>query len=135
VDRLNIVGMIVSPGSSHASRVDVVRHDIAVVCELYMAEWAFPALFDNLAVEQPPHLCVGTKFPVSPRMMEVFNPLYAQLIHLSDPQDCLSATAGQRAMDGTILITAKFHWISSRWLCFRENVKRVIGTLFLGACL
>jgi hypothetical protein len=68
-------------------------------------------------------------------MMGVFNPLYAQLIHRSDPWDCLPAAAEQRAMDGTILIAAKFHWISSRWLCLRENVKRVIGTLFLGARL
>jgi hypothetical protein len=129
---LNIVGMVISPGSSHASWIDVVGNDVVVAGELHMAECAFPTLFDNLAVEQPSHLRVGTEFPVSPRMMGVFNPLYAQLIHLSDPWDWLPATAGQRAMDGTILIAAKFHWISSRWLCGRENVTRIIGTLFAG---
>ena len=67
---LNIVGMVVSPGSSHASWVDVVRHDVVVVGELHMAEHALPVLFDNLAVEQPTHLCVGAEFPVSPRIVE-----------------------------------------------------------------
>jgi hypothetical protein len=133
--RLNVVGMIVSPGSSNAAWVDVVGNNVIVVSEVHIAECAFPALFDNLAVEQPPHLCVGAEFSISPRMMDVFNPLHAQLIQFSDPWDWLPPTAGQRAMDRTILIAAKFHWISSRWLCFRENVKRVIGTLFLGAVL
>jgi hypothetical protein len=101
--------MVVSPGSSHPSWVDVVRHDVVVVGELYMAECALPVLFDNLAVEQPPHLRVGAEFPVSPRMMGVFNPLHPNLI---DPRDWLPATAAQRAMDGTILIAAKFHRFS-----------------------
>jgi hypothetical protein len=86
--------MVVSPGSSHPSRVDVIGNDVVVAGELYMAKCALRALFDNLAVQQPPHLCVGTEFPVSPRMMGVFNPPYAQLIHLSDPWDWLPATAG-----------------------------------------
>jgi hypothetical protein len=56
VRRLNVVGMVVAPGSSHASWVDVVRHDVAEVGELHMAERALLVLFDNLAVYQPPHL-------------------------------------------------------------------------------
>jgi hypothetical protein len=75
--RLNIVGMIVSPGSSHASWVDVIGHDVAVVGEFHIAECAFPALFDNLAVEQPPHLCVGAEFPISPEMIGILDPLQA----------------------------------------------------------
>jgi hypothetical protein len=39
-------------------------------------------------------------------MMGVFDPLHAELIQFSDPGDWLSATAGQRTMDGTILIAA-----------------------------
>jgi hypothetical protein len=75
VNCLNIIRMVISPGSSHASGVDVVRHDVVVVGELHIAECAFPALFDNLEVEQPPHLRVGAEFAVSPRMIGVFNPL------------------------------------------------------------
>src|SRR5580704_2242930 len=56
--------MVVSPGSPHASWVDVVRHDVVVVGEQPMAECALPVLFDNLAIEQPPHLRVGAELPV-----------------------------------------------------------------------
>ena len=76
VRRLNVVGMIVSPGSSHASWVDVVRNDVIVVRELNMAECALPVLLDNLAVSQSPHLCVRAELPVSSGMMGIFNPLY-----------------------------------------------------------
>ena len=76
VNCLNIIGMVVAPGSSHASRIDVVGHDVVVVGELYTAECALPVLFDNLTVEQPPHLRVGAEFPVSPGMLGVFNPLH-----------------------------------------------------------
>jgi len=76
--------MVVSPGPSHSSWVDVVGHDVIVVGELHMAERALPVLLDNLAVEQPPHLCVGAEFPVSPRMMRILNSLQAQLTHFSD---------------------------------------------------
>src|ERR1700733_12081732 len=74
---LNIIGMVVAPCSSHASRIDVVGHDVVVVGELHMAECALLVLFDNLTVEQPPHLRVGAEFPVSPRMIGVVNPLHA----------------------------------------------------------
>jgi hypothetical protein len=77
VNCLNIIGMVVAPGSSHASWVDVVRNDVVVVSELHIAECAFPALFDNLAIEQPPHLCVGAEFPVSPGMIGILDPLQA----------------------------------------------------------
>jgi hypothetical protein len=48
---LNIIGMVVSPGSSHSSWIDVVGYDVVVVGEFDMAECALPVLFDNLAVE------------------------------------------------------------------------------------
>jgi hypothetical protein len=90
-----------------------------------MAERALPVLFDNLAVYQPPHLCVRAELAVSPGMMGVFDPLHAELIRFSDARDWLPPTAGSRTMDGAILIAAKFHWISSRWLCSKENGKQV----------
>jgi len=74
---LNVFRMVVSPGTSHSSWIDVVGYYVAVIGEFDMAECALPVLFDNLAVYQPPHLCVGAEFPVSPRMMGVFNPLHA----------------------------------------------------------
>src|ERR1700733_13942556 len=55
---LDIVGMIVSPGSARASWIDVVGHDVVVVGEIQVAEGAFPALLDDLAVEDLPHFCI-----------------------------------------------------------------------------
>jgi hypothetical protein len=86
--------MIVSPGSSHTSWVDVVGHDVVVVSELHMAERTFPALLDYLAVEQFPHFCVGTEFPVSPRVMGILNPLHTQLPRFPGFRDRFPAAAG-----------------------------------------
>jgi hypothetical protein len=91
---LNVFRVVISPGSTHAAWVDVVRHDVVAVGELYMAECALPILFDNLAIYQPPHLRIGADFPISPRMIGVFDPLHAELIQFSDPRDWLPATAG-----------------------------------------
>ena len=54
---LNIVGMVVSPSPSHPFGIDVVWHDVAVVREFLVADGAFPALLDNLAIQQFSHLC------------------------------------------------------------------------------
>ena len=94
MNRLDIVGMVVSPRPSHSFGVDMVGHDVVVIGELQMAERAFPALVDDLAVEQISHFCVRAEFPVSPRMIGVFNPLHTKLIHFSDTRDWLPATAG-----------------------------------------
>ena len=67
VHRLDIVGMVVSPGSSHASPVDMIGNDVVEVGEFHMADCAFLVLFDNLAIEQPSHLRVGAEFPVNAR--------------------------------------------------------------------
>jgi hypothetical protein len=43
--------MVISPGSSYPSWVDVVGHDIVVVGELHTAERALTVLLNQLAVE------------------------------------------------------------------------------------
>ena len=52
---LNIVRVVVSPGSSHAFGIDVVWHDVVVVGELLVADWTLPVLLDNLPVQEFPH--------------------------------------------------------------------------------
>ena len=52
---LDIVRMIISPRSSHTFRIPVVRHDIVVICEVFVADGADPALLDNLSVQKFPH--------------------------------------------------------------------------------
>ena len=62
---LDIVRMIVSPRSSHASGMNVVGDDVVVVGEGFLADGASSVLLDDLAMEQLPHLRVGTELPVS----------------------------------------------------------------------
>jgi hypothetical protein len=54
---LDVFGMVVSPTSSHARRARVVRYDVVVIVELFLADGAFSVLRDNFAVEQFPHFC------------------------------------------------------------------------------
>jgi len=80
VNCLNIVWMIVSPGSSHTLWVDVVWDNIAIVCELCKAESALPVLRADLTVEKFPHLPIGAEFSVSPRVMWIVDPADTQLL-------------------------------------------------------
>jgi hypothetical protein len=113
VHSLDIVRMVVSPRSSHSFGVDVVGYDVVVVGELYMTQWAFPALLHDLAVEQLPHFRVGAKFPVSTRMMGILNPLHTQLPCFADFLDRFPTAAEEGAMNRAVFIAAKFHCISS----------------------
>jgi hypothetical protein len=54
---LDVFWMVVSPTSSHALWEPVVRYDVVVTVELFLANGAFSVLRDNLAVEQFPHFC------------------------------------------------------------------------------
>jgi hypothetical protein len=57
VCRLDIVRMIISPGAAHSFGIPMIRDDVAIVRELFMADWAYPVLLNNLPVQQFPHLC------------------------------------------------------------------------------
>jgi hypothetical protein len=70
--------MVVSPRSSHPFRIPVVWHDVVVVRELFLADGTFPVLLDNLPVQQFPHFGRRSEFPISPRVMSVFNSLDAE---------------------------------------------------------
>ena len=35
----------------------MIWHDVVVVCELFVADGAFPVLLDNLPIQQFPHFC------------------------------------------------------------------------------
>ena len=54
---LDIVRMVVSPRSSHTLGILVVGHHVGIVRELFVADRTLLVLFDNLAVQQFPHLC------------------------------------------------------------------------------
>src|SRR4051794_4619712 len=50
VGRLDVVGMIIPPRSSHSTGIDVVRNDVAVIRELSLAESAQAILRRDLSV-------------------------------------------------------------------------------------
>ena len=79
VDSLNVVRMIVTPRSSHPSWADVVRYDVAVVGEPFLAEGADAILRRNLSVHQLPHLSIGTDLPISARVLGIVDTTDSQL--------------------------------------------------------
>jgi hypothetical protein len=111
VHGLNIIRVIVSPRSSHAAGTDVVGHNIAVVGERFLAESAHTILQSNLPVEELPHFTVGSEFPVSPGMMQIFNASNAHLALALFSWYCFSAAAEERAVNRAQLITAESHGV------------------------
>ncbi len=69
--------MIISPSSSHSFGIFVVWHDVVIVRELYVADRTYPALFDDLPVQEFPHLRWRSEFPISSRVMRVYDALHA----------------------------------------------------------
>ena len=48
---LDIVWVVVPPRSSHPFGIPVIWNYIRVIRELFVADGAFPVLFDNLAIQ------------------------------------------------------------------------------------
>jgi hypothetical protein len=74
--------MIVSPGSSHSSGMDMVGHNVTIVGEPFLAECAEAILCSDLPVEELSHLTVGSELPVSPGMMGIIDTPNAHLARL-----------------------------------------------------
>jgi hypothetical protein len=79
---LDIVRVIIPPCSSHSFRVLVVRDHVVVIREVFVADSAYPALLDNLTVQKLPHLGRGPQFPISSRVMRIFDLWTPSLINL-----------------------------------------------------
>lgn len=56
MNRLDVLGVVVSPRTSHAFGLDVVGHNFVVIGKRLAADCAFPVLLDDLSVEQFPQL-------------------------------------------------------------------------------
>jgi hypothetical protein len=67
--------MVIPPRSPHSFWVLVVRNDVVVIREVFVADGAYPALLDNLSVQKLPHLGRRPQFPISSRVVWVFDPL------------------------------------------------------------
>src|SRR5271154_7141857 len=109
---LDIIWMVVPPRSSHSFRVLVVRDDVVIVREVFVADGAYPALLDNLSVQKLPHFGAGPEFPISPRMMRIINASNPRLQSARIGR-LFTAAAGNRFVDWAVLIATKPHDISS----------------------
>jgi len=89
--------------------MNVIRHHVAVVGQLFIAEGAYALLGDNLPVEKFPHFAVRAEFPVSPGMMRVFDAPNAHLALALFSWDYLSAAAGERMVKRAQLIPVESH--------------------------
>jgi hypothetical protein len=90
----------------------VIGYNIAVTRERHLTDRALPALFDNFAVEQLPHLCFRAEFAVSPGVMRVFNPLDAEVSDAASLLERLAATAIEGSVDGAEFLATEFHELS-----------------------
>ena len=93
MDCLNIVGAIISPCPSHPFGFNMIGHDVATVDKFLVTEGAIPFLLDDLSAQQLSHLCRRAEFPISPRVVRIFDALNAKLKSAFFPR--LLATAAE----------------------------------------
>ena len=101
--------MVISVGASHALWVDMVGHDITVVCKGYMAQRTFGILLHNLSIHQLSQFSGRPEFAVSSRVTWIFNVPYARSDLSPLLVRCFSAAAEFGFVDGATLIAAKLH--------------------------
>jgi len=65
--------MVVSPRSSHSFGIPVVRNDVVIVGELFVADGAYSFLLGDFPLQKFPHFGWGSEFSIAPRMMAIFN--------------------------------------------------------------
>ena len=92
----------------------MVWYDVTVICELLVADRAFPALLSNLAVEQFAHLRRRPELPVSPGVVSIFDALNAKLKSAFFPH-MFPAAAEQRMVNWAIFIATEFHGSAPVW--------------------
>ena len=86
MDCLNVLGMIISPRSSHPFGLDMVGHNLVVMRELLVANRAPPILLNDFSVKQFPHLSGLPEFAISPGMVRIFDALNTKLKSASFPR-------------------------------------------------
>jgi hypothetical protein len=100
VNSLDIIRMIIPPGPAHTSRVDMVRHDVAVIRERGTADAPFTALGNDFSVEKLPHLSIGAKLAIPSRMEWIFDSAYTELSNCLRFRNYFPSAAKTRTMDG-----------------------------------
>jgi hypothetical protein len=105
---LDIVGMVVCPRSSHPLGIFMVWDDVVAVGEFLVADGTSTVLLDNFAVQQFPHLRGRPEFPISSRVMRIFDPPNAQA-HSPLKGSLVPAATKPRSMNRTVLVATEFH--------------------------
>ncbi len=105
---LDVFRMVISPGSSHSFGVSVIRYDVATVGKFLVTDRAPPFLHDDFSIQQLPHFGWRPKFPVSPRVVRIFDALNTKLKSAFLPR-LLATAAEERSMDRTVFIPTEFH--------------------------
>ena len=72
---LDIVRVVISPSSSHPFGLFVIRHDVVVIREVFVANPAFFVLLHNFSIQQFPHFGLRSQFSISSWMMRILDPL------------------------------------------------------------
>ncbi len=109
VDSLNVVGMIVSPRTSHAAGIDVVGYDVRVVGELFIADTAFASLGHNLLVQQLPHFRIRADLSIPSRVLGIVDATYSHLALALFSRNRLPAATGMRVVNWAQLISTESH--------------------------
>jgi hypothetical protein len=108
VNRLYVLGVVVSVSPSHPLGRDVVGHNLVVIREGLVADRTLAILHDDLSVEQFPHLCWRPEFAIPPRVVRIFDALNTKMKSAFFPSVLATATE-QRFMNRAILIPTEFH--------------------------
>lgn len=111
MNRLDVVGMIVPPRSSHSTWIDVVRNDIAVIRELPLAEGAHTVLGGDLPVRQFPHFGVGADLSISAWVLGIVNTPNSHLTRSSFLRYGLPSAARKRTVNWAHLISSESHTV------------------------
>jgi hypothetical protein len=100
--------MIISPRATHSSGILVVRDNVVVVGELFVADCAYSFLLGDFPLQKFPHFGGGSELSVAPRMMRVLNASNSRLKH-SHTMRSFSPAAADRFVGGTVLVWTEFH--------------------------
>lgn len=100
--------MIVSPRTAHSFRLLVIRNNVVVVRELFIAGRTDPALFDDLPVHQFPHLCRRSQLPIPSGVVGVLYALNPESYDLGFRKD-ISATASARSVNWAEFVGTESH--------------------------
>ena len=105
---LDIVWVVVAPGSAHSFWAPVVGGNVVIIGELCVADCTFSVLLNDLPVQELAHFAGRPKLAISSWMMRILDSLNSKSYQLG-PWKQFAPTAGERSMDWAQLIATESH--------------------------